>query len=108
MLYDSLVECNGYDLFHSDRGSHAGGVAIYVSKRLNAKFFCKLPSDSSVECIFVQITNTLYSSKTLTVCVYRPNRFIDYQSVIDLLSSMSIPFSDVILAGDFNSKPLLA
>jgi len=52
---DSLVEGSAYDLFRSDRGSHAGSVAVYVSKRLNAKFVCKHPSDSSVERIFVQI-----------------------------------------------------
>jgi len=44
--------------------------------------------------------------KNLIGCVYRPNRFIDYQNLIDLLSSMSIPYSDVILAGDFNSNIL--
>jgi len=82
---DSLVECSGYDLFRSDRGSHAGGLAMYVSKHLNAKFVCNHPSDGFVEWIFVQITYTLYSSKTLIGWVYRPNRFIDYQNLIDLL-----------------------
>jgi len=103
---DSLVECSGYDLFRSDRGSHAGGVAINVSKRLNAKFVYKYPSDISVEWIFVKITNTLYSSKTLMGCVYGSNRFIDYRNLIDLLSSIYIPYSDVILAGNFNSNIL--
>jgi len=95
-----------YDLFRSDRDSHDRGVALYVSKRLNASFFCKHPSHSSVEWIFVKITDTLRSLKTLIGCVYRSNRFIDYQNLIDLLSSMSIPYSDVILAEDFNSNIL--
>lgn len=103
---DLLVECNGYDLFRSDRDSHAGGVAIYVSKRLNAKLVCKHPSESAVEWIFVEITSAMRSLKTLIGCVYRPHRYIAYQNLIDLLSTLTLSYTDVILAGDFNSNIL--
>ncbi|XP_022226291.1 uncharacterized protein LOC121403754 isoform X1 [Drosophila obscura] len=99
-LSDSLIECRGYNVFRSDRVGHAGGVAIYINNKISAKILCKQGPDSAIEYLFLTIT--INRRKMLLGCIYRPNRNIDYSDLTSLITDISLTYTDVILAGDFN------
>ena len=74
-IHDSMYDLRGFKLFRSDRNSHAGGVAIYVSKSISSKVICSNNVDESVEYLLVEVSSN--SHKLLIGCVYRPRRNID-------------------------------
>lgn len=80
---DLLINCDGYNVFRSDRAGYAGGVAIYVSNCFNCEVKCKQPSDSPIEYIFLEVYSKANEIKSLIGCIYRPNRTIDYAPLID-------------------------
>jgi len=101
---DLSIACDDYVVYRADRFSHAGGVAIYVNKKLNSTVKCKHPLDSEIEYLFLELSGKDLSSKALIECIYRPYRNIDYALLINV--------KDVITTGDLNSnilgeKPLL-
>jgi len=42
----------------------------------------------------------------LVYCIYRPNRTIDYGSLLNVVSDISLEYTNILLAGDFNSNLL--
>lgn len=118
---DSLVSLRGYKIFRSDRKTHAGGVAIFVKDSIKCKFKCKNkhPDNNTnvlnqnnnvqfdrdkIEYLFVEIASN--DKKLLVGCVYRPNRYIPVDSFMEKLEELTIGYSDLIIAGDFNSNLL--
>jgi len=49
---DLSIACDDYVVYRADPFSHAGGVAIYVNKKLNSTVKCKHPLDSVIEYLF--------------------------------------------------------
>lgn len=101
---DSLMSLNGYKLFRSDRGTHGGGVAVYVRSGISCKINCKSDSNDLIEFIFIELTNG--KDKFLFGSVYRPNNNIDFNPFIEKLGILSSPFTRIVIAGDFNSNLL--
>jgi len=87
--------------YRSDRTGHAGGVAIYVMWSWNVK----QPSDSTIEYILLELPNKSHG-RTHLGCIYRPNRTVDYGSLLNVVSDISLEYTDIILAGHFNSNLL--
>jgi len=90
-------------VYRSDRFSHGGGVAIYVNKKLKAKIICQHRINSAIEYIFLEIQNPIMQKNLLIGCIYRPHCNTNYDDLINILTGITVNFTDVILAGDFNS-----
>jgi len=101
------IMCKSFNLFRSDRSGRGGGVAVYINKKLNAKKVCVQAETSAIEYIFLSIFNKRENTSILIGCIYRPHKTTEYSELIELLSTLSLNYSDVILAGDFNSNILL-
>lgn len=101
---DSLISLNGFNLYRADRERHAGGVAIYISNKLNSKPYIKSDPRTSVEFIFCEILS--FDARLLVGCVYRPNRNIHFDEFLNKLETTTVSFNDIIIAGDFNSNLL--
>jgi len=56
-LCESLIVCDSFNLFHSDRSGRGGGVAIYVNKNLNSKLVCTQSIEIEIEWMFINIFN---------------------------------------------------
>lgn len=102
---DSLISLKGYKVFRADRVTHAGGVAIFVKDRISCKFCCKSGEVDAIEYLFLEIKST--NSNLLIGCVYRPNNKIKFDSFLSIMESLTVSYSNVVLAGDFNSNILL-
>jgi len=93
---DSSIVYEGFNVFH------AGGVAIYVNVKLKCKVVLKQPSDSTIEYVLIEIPKKSHG-RTLLGCIYRPNRTIEDGSLLNVVSDISLEYTDIIWAGDFNS-----
>jgi len=105
-LHDEQINMEGYQVFRSDRVSHAGGVAIYSRKHLKCKRITSQPANSEVEYLFLEIAS-LDGTKTLLGCIYRPNCNIDLNSFYDIVSSFHLCYENIVLVGDFNANLLV-
>jgi len=76
-----------------------------VNVKLKCKVVLKQPSDSTIEYILLELPNKSHG-RTLLGCIYRPNRTIDYRSLLNVVSDISLEYTDIMLAGDFNSNLL--
>jgi len=94
---------DGYKLVRADRLNHAGGVCMYISNQLNFKIIEKSDIDCEMEYLFVEIGS---ESKVLVGTVYRPNNRVDVNHFFNEVRNISLPYNDVIIAGDFNSDLL--
>lgn len=102
---DSLMTLHGYKIFRSDRlAGCGGGVAIYVKNNIISKFCSKTGPNDKVEYIFLEII--AFGKKMLVGCVYRPNSSIDYTNFIIQIEALIMPYTDIAIAGDFNSNIL--
>lgn len=99
---DGIIMLNGYNLYRGDRVRHGGGVAIYVKNNLRSKFIVKSSPNDLVEHIFVEVTTS--NSKVLIGSVYRPNRNICFNNFFNMLEMLTVSYTDIIVAGDFNSN----
>lgn len=102
---DSLISLNRYKVFRADRKKHGGGVAIYIRDGLNCKVIAKSNEDDKVEFLFVEITGN--DDNLLLGCAYRPHRSIPFDSFIMKIDVITATYSNVIIAGDFNSNLLV-
>ena len=108
-LQDSshTVDIEGYNFVHNYRPDRSGGgVGLYLTTELEYKFRNDLtfPSQTSVESLFVEITNV--KGKNIIVgIVYRPPRqnVNDFNNNLNLLMEMISKENKVCyLIGDFN------
>ena len=103
MTNNDLLEVDDFYLHRKDRGTHGGGIIVYVSKRYNVLRRLDLEM-SNIETLWLEINFT--QSKSLLLCyVYRPPNslvscFDDYTRELDYASTLCC--SDSILIGDFN------
>jgi len=104
-INDAQVKLDGYQIFRSDRDSHAGGVAIYVKNGIKCKCVCSHAAESEIEYIFLEIYK-VDSSKVLLGCIYRKNNDISFQPLYDTIASLHFNYTEVILVGDFNCNLL--
>lgn len=102
---DELFKVNGYKLFRADRQGHAGGAAMYVRSEISCVLNCKSCFGSSIEYLFVDVN--FGNEKLLVGTVYRPNRLVDISSFLVLIQSLSLSYTNIIIAGDFNSNLLV-
>lgn len=100
-LQDSFIAVNGYRVFRSDRSTYAGGVAMFVKSNIHCKVILKSDDNSSMEFLFLEIIT--HDQKTLIGTVYRRNNRIDLTPLIDTIEYMSVRYTKIIIAGDFNS-----
>lgn len=104
-VQDGLVKLSGYSVCRNDRTSRAGGVAIYVKDNIKYKIINKSDISDEVEFLFVEINSQ--EEKLLIGTIYRPNRRIDITPFSSALNLISMKYSNIILAGDFNSNVLV-
>jgi len=62
-------------------------------------------SDSAIEYILLELPSKS-NGRPLLGCIYRPNRTIDYGWLLNVVSDILLEYTDIILAGDFNSNLL--
>jgi len=111
---DSIFRLFGYKLFRCDRVKHVGaenqrikrggGVAIFVRESLKCNVVCHSSPDSEIEYIFLALHDS--TERILLGCVYRPDKNIDLNPLIDTIENISLDFENIIIAGDFNSNIL--
>lgn len=102
---DSLISLRGYKVYRADRITLGGGVAIFVKQGLKCKLVSKSAEEDRIEHIFVEL---IANDRNLLVgCVYRPYGNISLQNFNEKLETIAVEFSDVIIAGDFNSNLLV-
>ena len=101
-LLDGFLNIEGYVLYRADRSSHAGGCAIYTRQSLKCKVLAKSDDTSQIEFLFLEVSQN--DKKLLIGTAYRPHHRINYDNFIDTLANISVPYSDIILTGDFNSN----
>lgn len=100
--YDSLISLNGYKVYRADRMKRGGGVAIYVRTCISSKLIAKSNHDDMIEQIFLELS--AYDKKLLVGCVYRPHSSIPFETFTANLELLSDKYTDVVIAGDFNSN----
>ena len=99
------MKVNGYNVVRTDRISHAShGVAMFVKSSNPFKYICMSACDSDVEYLFIEISSV--DSKIWIGTVYRPNRYIDISSILDVVEEFIHPYANIVLGGDFNSNLL--
>ena len=101
---DFVYGVNGYNLFKCDRKSYAGGVAMYIKSGIEAKVIFKNQESRDIQYLFVEIHSD--NQKLLIGTVYRRNRAVNLDDFYDKLRETSMPYEEIILAGDFNSDIL--
>jgi len=96
------VEVEGYNLLRNDRPlRRKGGVALYVKKSLRTRVISESASViGNLEYLFVELC--LGSHKILLGVLYKPPKVNDIDKLDDLLQRLSISYSEILLAGDFN------
>lgn len=99
--HDALIGLNGYTTYRADRSRHGGGVAIFVRSSIKSKLCVKSGVEDQVEYLFVEVSSS--NGRMLIGCVYRPNRHINFSRLFNLLDTLTVSFSDILISGDFNS-----
>jgi len=79
---------------------------VYVNKKLKAKFICQHTIKSVIEYIFLEIQNPIMEKNLLIGWIYRPHCNTNYDDLTNILTDITVNFTDVILAGDLNSDIL--
>lgn len=101
---DNLFNMNGYNLFRCDRHSHGGGVAIYIKNSIKSRSISNSRTEDEIEYLFIEVVQGV--EKLLIGSIYRPNRNVNISSFTELLHTISLPYSNIILTGDFNCNVL--
>lgn len=102
-IKDSNYELNGYRLFRADRYSNGGGAAIYAKSSICCKLICKSLADEKIEYLFLEILNN-NNLKLLIGSIYKPNKDTDFSPLLNKLTTLTLGYTDVIIAGDFNEN----
>ncbi|XP_075157688.1 uncharacterized protein LOC142230955 [Haematobia irritans] len=103
-ISDNLVRTYGYTALRNDRCSVGGGVAIYIKNHFWHKVICKSMHNDIVEYIFIELM--FNGRKSLVGCIYRPNKNIPFDSLLTVLTNITVHYDDILLAGDLNSNLL--
>lgn len=103
-INSNVYNLNGYRLFRSDRTTNGGGVAIYTKASIICKQKYKNDVGDNIEYIMIEISND--SEKLLVGTVYRPNRNINMDYMIEKLGVYTLGYDHIILTGDFNANIL--
>ncbi|XP_075170493.1 uncharacterized protein LOC142242865 [Haematobia irritans] len=103
-ISDNLVRTYGYTALRNDRCSVDGGVAIYIKNHFRHKVICKSMYNDIVEYIFIE--SMFNGRKSLVGCIYRPNKNIPFDSLLTVLTNITVHYDDILLAGDLNSNLL--
>lgn len=61
-------------------------------------------STSTIEYIFAEIGNN--EGKILLGCIYRPNRYVPFENILNEMENIGAEYTDIIVAGDLNSNLL--
>jgi len=104
-INNNQINVEGYQIFRSDRNSHAGGVAVYAKKNLRCKRICSQPGNSEIEYLFIEIVG-LNDKKLLLGCVYRPKSNVALKPLLDQIELLHLRYENIVLVGDFNSNIL--
>lgn len=104
-ICDNIYKLDGYRIFRSDRVGNAGGVAIYIRNNISCKLICSYNVPGDVECLFIEVN--YHDGKMLLGCVYRPDKYIKFDSFIEKLELLSVTYSEVVITGDFNCNLLV-
>ena len=101
------VDITGYNFFHTDSSTNAGGAAIYVNRDIKAiaRPDIKLPLDD-VESCWIEIESGFNDNKNIIVgCVYRhpKSKICEFIERLDaLLKYLNQCKYQVVLLGDIN------
>lgn len=114
---DCAFKINGYRLFRSDRtarsnitglsdrSGRAGGVAIFLKNGINGRIIAQSKTEDDMEYLFMNVL--CRSGRVFLGCVYRPSKDIEMDSVFKKLQTLTVNYTDVIIAGDLNCNLLL-
>lgn len=94
----------GYVLIRNDRtGKGGGGVAIYLRSEFKFKIISSSPSaySGSAEYLFIEVS--MNSIKIALGVIYCPPGIDYFASVENVLDSVSIDYTHIIVMGDFNT-----
>jgi len=97
-LNDSFLRVKGFNLYRADRFGYAGGSAIYIKQGYKCKVIARSDATSNIEYVFVEAMNN--DQKILIGSVYRPSRQINCDAFFNILTNITLPYSDIIVAGD--------
>ncbi|CAB0036605.1 unnamed protein product [Trichogramma brassicae] len=103
-----LYHIAGYNFFHHDRLNKAGGgIAVYVRDDLSTSILAASERVYSRKAEFVFYEIASGSVKLLLGVVYRPPGVARPHDFIDVLSSLSTSYDEVVVTGDLTSTSLL-
>ena len=94
------IQIENYDLIHSDRNRHGGGVACFIRNDLSYNTKSFLPSE--IENIFIEIF--LPHSKPLVVgtIYHRPSQGSFTETITEHFSKINTNDTEIYILGDFN------
>jgi len=116
---DEFLGLSGYTLFRKDRAIRTnnsretgssdgfrsgGGVAMYVKQCHKSKLITTSEDSDKTEFLLVEIKHN--QENILLGTVYRRHQRTDYESFLTKVSDFALPYTDIIIAGDFNSNLL--
>lgn len=108
-ISSKAVELPGFRLFRSDRKrKRGGGVAIYVSLKLNARVVASSasfsPEQFKTNYLFIEVV--FPSTSVLFGVIYKPPATNDLVPISNMLHDIVPEYDDVIIMGDFNENVL--
>ena len=113
---DDFLNLSGHTLFRRDRTIRAetsiesagfrcgGGVAMYVKQCHKSKLIATSDDSDQTEFLLVEIKHN--QENILIGTAYRRHHRTNYESFLEKLSDIALPYSDIIIAGDLNSNLL--
>lgn len=97
---DAFVDIQGYTIFRNDRyGRRGGGVAVYVSNRLNATVLEKSGRDSESEYLILRVS--FQGCSIIVGCIYIPPK-CNYTELSAIIRDLSCRHANIVFCGDFN------
>lgn len=82
-INDNIYKLNGYRIYRSDRVSNGGGVAIYIRDNIASKLIYSYNEPGDIELVFIEVN--FDGNKMLLGSVYRPNRYIKLDTLVEKL-----------------------
>lgn len=96
---NSLVSLDDFKFYRNDRiGRRAGGVGMYVSKKLKAKVIAESEPNSTIEYLLIEVSTN--NNKIAVGVIYRPEG--DITDLNYLFSDIAARYRNVVFMGDFN------
>ena len=104
-ILDSVLLCNdNFCVFRQDRNFRGGGVAMFVSCKLNSIICPQFTiSSASFDAVAIVIKTNNNINDLLICCVYRPPSNVLHDDFITFITNVNnVTSKTVILCGDFN------